>query len=136
MTRRLMTVAVVTMAMVMVMEAMAQERRQGGPPPYNLAAETTVIGLATEVNEITPPSGPPQSILMMTVDNAQMGVFLGPAEWFNRQNFRIEAGARVEVVGLTGARFNGNPAVMPRTVKVGTRVLEVRNAKGIPAWEK
>ncbi len=136
MTRRLMTVAVVTMAMAMVMEVMAQERRQGGPPPYDLAAETTVTGIATEVETFTPPSGAPQSILMMTVDKTPTGVFLGPAEWFGRQNFRIEAGARVEVVGLTGARFNGNPAVMPRTIKVGTRVLEVRNAKGIPAWDQ
>lgn len=134
MKRLVMSVAMAVM--VLTIGGSAQERRQGGPPPYNFANETTVSGVAVEVTEITPPSGAPQAILMMTVDNAQMGVFLGPAEWFNRQNFRVGAGAKVEVVGLTGARFNGNPAVMPRTVKVGTRVLEVRDAKGIPAWEK
>lgn len=135
MMKRLMTSVAVAVT-VMTMVGSAQERRQGGPPPYNLANETTVRGVAIEVNEITPPSGAPQAILMMTVDNAPMGVFLGPAEWFNKQNFRVGAGANVEVVGLTGARFNGNPAVMPRTVKVGTRVLEIRDAKGVPVWEK
>ncbi len=114
--------------------ASAQERRQAGPPPYDRAKETTVTAVVRGVESSQPPQGPAQAILMVTYKDAPLAVFLGPDAWFKSQSVSFKEGAAVEVTGLQGARYNGNPAMMPRTIKVGTRVLELRDAEGNPKW--
>lgn len=113
--------------------AFAQERRQAGPQ-YDRAKEVTITAVVRSVETAQPPQGPAQAILMVTYKDAPLAVFLGPEAWFKAQSVSFKEGASVEVTGLQGARYNGNPAMMPRTIKVGTRVLELRDAEGNPKW--
>lgn len=113
----------------------AQERRQGGPPPYDPSKEVTVSGVVKGMETIEVPDGK-RSILVLTVNNENLGVLLGPETWFEKQGVRFAPGATVEVVGLTGYRYNGGSAMMPRTVKVGTKTLKLRDDAGKPLWEQ
>lgn len=112
----------------------AQERRGGGPP-YVLADEVTVTGTVVGVETFTPPDGVPRAALNITAEGKPLAILLGPQEWFATQRFTFEKGASVQVTGLTGSRLNSMPAMLPRLVKVGTRTLTIRNAKGEPMWE-
>ena len=124
-------------ATILVVSAplIGQERRQGGPPPYDPKSEVTVNGTVVGTETITPPDRPEQTILILTVDNAPLAIFVGPADWIAKQNFAFTQGANAQVVGMTGFKYNGKAAVMPRTVKVGTRTLTLRDATGKPVWD-
>ena len=111
----------------------AQERRQGGPPPYDPSKEVTVTGVVKGMESIEVPDGK-RAILVLTVNNENLGILLGPEPWVQKQGVTFAAGASVQVVGLTGYRFNGGPAMMPRTVKVGSKTLTLRDATGKPLW--
>src|SRR5687767_4064451 len=100
----------------------AQERRSGGPPPYDLAQEVTVSGVVKGMETIEIPDGK-RSILVLTVNNEELGIILGPDTWVQKQGVTFAPGASVQVVGLIGYRYQGGPAMMPRTVKAGTKTL-------------
>ena len=123
------------LALVLMMTASlgAQERRQGGPPPYDPSKEVTVSGVVKGMESIEVPDGK-RSILVLTVNNEPLGILLGPEAWVQKQGVAFAAGASVQVVGLTGYRFNGGSAMMPRTVKVGTKTLTLRDATGKPLF--
>jgi hypothetical protein len=124
------------LALVLLTSSLAaQERRQGGPAPYDPSKEVTVSGVVKGMESIEVPDGK-RAILVLTVNNENVGILLGPEPWVQKQGVTFAPGARVEVVGLTGFRFNGGSAVMPRTVKVGTKILTVRDATGKPLWEQ
>ena len=127
---------VLPILMLLTVSVAGQEmRRQGGPPPYNPKAEVTVNGTVIGTETITPPDRPEQTILLLTVDNAKLAVVVGPTDWVTKQKFEFAKGAAAQVVGNKGFVYRGTEAVQPRTVKVGTRTLEVRDASGKPAWE-
>ena len=113
----------------------AQERREGGPPPYDPSKEVTVSGTVTGTETIEVPDGT-RVILMLTVNAAPLGVILGPEAWVLKQGVAFTKGATVQVVGLTGYRYNSSPAMQPRTVKVGAKTLTLRDATGKPLWEE
>jgi hypothetical protein len=124
------------LALVLLTSSLAaQERRQGGPAPYDPSREVTVSGVVKGMESIEVPDGK-RAILVLTVNNENVGILLGPEPWVQKQGVTFAPGAKVEVVGLTGFRFNGGSAVMPRTVKVGTKILTVRDAAGKPLWEQ
>jgi hypothetical protein len=124
------------LALVLLTSSLAaQERRQGGPAPYDPSKEVTVSGVVKGMESIEVPDGK-RAILVLTVNNENVGILLGPEPWVQKQGVTFAPGAKVEVVGLTGFRFNGGSAVMPRTVKVGTKILTVRDATGKPLWEQ
>ena len=127
---------VLPILMLLTVSVAGQEmRRQGGPPPYNPKAEVTVNGTVIGTETITPPDRPEQTILLLTVDNAKLAVFVGPTDWVTKQKFEFTKGAAAQVVGNTGFVYRGTEAIQPRTVKVGTRTLQVRDASGKPSWE-
>ena len=114
----------------------AQERRSGGPPPYDLASEVTVSGTVVGVETFEAGPGVKRVILTLTVDNAPLAVILGPDVWVEKQGFTFTKGATAQVVGLTGFKANSNPAMMPRLVKVGSKTLTLRDATGKPLWDQ
>lgn len=126
--------AVLGFVLFVTASAGAQERRQGGPPPYDPAKEVTVSGVVKGIDTIEVADGK-RSILVLTVNNENLGVLLGPETWVQKQGMAFAAGARVEVVGLTGYRYNGGSAIMPRTVKTGSKTLKLRDETGKPLWE-
>jgi hypothetical protein len=128
------TVAPLLALALMMTTLGAQERRQGGPPPYDPSKEVTVSGTVTGTETIEVPDGA-RLILMLTVNGAPVGVILGPEAWVLKQGVAFTKGAAAEVIGLTGYRYNSNPAMMPRSVKVGAKTLTLRDATGKPLWE-
>lgn len=129
-------VASVLALLLMVTSTLAaQERRQGGPLPYDASKEVTVSGTVTGTETIDAPDGT-RLILMMTIDGASVGVILGPVDWMQKQGVAFTKGAKADVVGLTGFKYNGNPAMNPRSVKVGAKLLTLRDASGKPMWEQ
>ena len=111
----------------------AQERRTGGPPPYDVSQEVTVSGVVKGMETIEVPSGK-RSVLVLTVNNESLGILLGPEDWVQKQGVTFSAGASVQVVGLTGYRYDGGAAMMPRTVKAGTKTLTLRDETGKPLF--
>ena len=134
--RRCGTVFAVLLGMTVGMVT-AQERRQGagGPPPYDPKAEVTISGTVEGTETIAPPDRPEQTILLLTVDSKPYAIFLGPTAWVSKQTVTFAKGAAVEVVGNTGFKYNGRPAMQPRTVKAGNRTLTLRAADGKPMWQ-
>ena len=126
---------VLALALVVTSVVGAQERRAGGPPPYDLSQEVTVSGVVKGMETIEVPNGK-RSILVLTVNNESLGIILGPQEWVQKQGVAFAAGATVQVVGLTGYRYDGGPAMMPRTVKAGAKTLKLRDDAGKPLWEQ
>jgi hypothetical protein len=111
----------------------AQERRSGGPPPYDLSQEVTVSGVVKGMETIEIPDGK-RSILVLTVNNESLGIILGPEPWVQKQGVTFTPGASVQVVGLTGYRYQGGPAMMPRMVKAGSKMLTLRDETGKPLF--
>lgn len=131
--RRVSLVVCASLMAVVCAVVSAQERRHGGPP-YDRSTEKTITAVVRGVERAQPPQGPAQAILMVTANDAELAVFLGPEDWFKAQSVTFAPKSTVEITGLTGARFNGKPAMMPRLVKSGSRVLELRDADGVPKW--
>ncbi len=123
------------LALIMTTCLGAQERRQGGPPPYDVSSEVTVSGTVVGVETLEVGPGVKRVILTLTVDNAPLAVILGPDVWVEKQGVTFTKGATAQVVGLTGFRANSNPAMMPRTVKVASKTLTLRDATGKPLWD-
>lgn len=126
---------VLALALITASAINAQERRQGGPPPYDPSKEVTVSGVVKGMENLEMPDGK-RAILMITANNESLAILLGPDDWFQKQGVTFAAGASVQVVGLTGYRFNGSAAIMPRTVKAGAKTLKVRDESGKPLWEE
>jgi hypothetical protein len=119
----------------------AQEmRRSGGGngmPPYDIAKETKVVGEVTGAETVRMPSGITFAILNLAVNGAPMHLMLGPDEWVRAKAVTFAVGTKVEATGTSdGMHYKGDAAMMTRQVRAGTRVLELRDAKGIPEWEK
>ena len=112
----------------------AQERRQGGPPPYNLASEKTISATVVGLDSTEPVEGRQVTFLAVTVGGAPLKVFLGPPEWMKKQNFAFTKGATAEITGVGGYRLNGD-AIMPRKITIGNRTLTLRDDTGKPLWE-
>ena len=132
--------ALSVLAVLVVLTALvqAQERRAApasGQPPYNPAKETTVTGTVIGTEVIDPGDRPPMTVLMLTVNKTEFGVFLGPDSWVSKQNFAFTKGAAAQVTGMTGFRYKGLDAVTARTVKVGAKTLTLRDATGKAKWE-
>ncbi len=125
--------AVLALALLVTVSVAAQERRQGGPPPYDPSKEVTVSGVVKGMETIEVTDGR-RSILVLTVNNENLAVLLGPEAWVQKQGVSFAPGATVQVVGLTG--YNGSAAIMPRTVKAGSKTLKLRDDAGKPLWEQ
>jgi hypothetical protein len=128
--------AVFGLVLMVTSSLAAQERRQGGgPPPYNPSKEVTVTGVVKGM-ELTEVEDGKRAILLLTVDNENLGVLLGPETWVEKQGVKFAPGTSVQVTGLTGYRYKGGSAIMPRVVKAGAKTLKLRDDAGKPLWEQ
>ncbi len=60
-------------------------------------------------------------------------VHLGPSGFLAAKNFKFAKGDQVEVTG-SKVTFEGHDAIIAREVKMGGKVLTLRDAQGIPEW--
>lgn len=107
------------------------DRKGGGPPVYDLAAETTLAGT---VAEVVPQSCPCGGIhVRLTTADGDVEVGLGPVAFLSELGATFAAGDALEVTGA--APKNDAPAdFLARSVKKGEATYELRDAAGSPRW--
>lgn len=108
------------------------DRRGGGPPVYDVAAERTLAGT---VAEVVPQSCPCGGIhLRLTTADGDVEVGLGPVVYLAELGATFAAGDAIEVTGAEPK--NEAPAdFLARSVKKGEATYELRDAEGMPRWK-
>jgi len=108
------------------------DRRGGGPPVYDLAAERTLAGT---VAEVVPQSCPCGGIhVRLTTADGDVEVGLGPVAFLSELGATFAAGDALEVTGA--APKNDAPAeFLARSVKKGEATYDLRDGEGTPRWK-
>ncbi len=102
---------------------------------YNPATETTVNGTVEKVTTISGRSGWSGTHLDLKTDSGTLDVHLGPSAYLSSKGFQFATNDQVEVTG-SKATYQGHPALIAREVRMGGKVLTLRNAQGIPEWSR
>jgi hypothetical protein len=112
----------------------AQRRSQGGTPPsYDVATEVTLTGAIEDVKTIPGPGLQGGVHLMLRTAKEEIEIDLGP-EWFlKKQNYRLNKGDDITVIGSRVKRDTGE-AVIARQVTRGKETMTFRDEKGFPRW--
>jgi hypothetical protein len=107
--------------------------RRGRVPLYNVQTETTVQGMVEEVRTISGPRGWKGTHLTLNTDSGSFDVHLGPASFLKKKGIKFAQGDRVQVTG-SKVTFQDKDAILAREVKMGEKVLTLRDARGVPKW--
>jgi hypothetical protein len=107
----------------------------GGGRFYNPGTETTVTGTVQQVKTVSGRAGRGWGGLHLDVktDSGTLDVHLGPAAFIAAKNFKFTKGDRVEVTG-SKVTYEGHEAIIAREVKMGSKVLTLRDTQGVPEW--
>lgn len=107
------------------------DRQGGGPPVYDLAAETTLTG---KVAEVLPQSCPMAGVhVRLTTATGDVEVGLGPGAYLAEIGAGFSTGDEIAVTGSKPK--NDAPAdFLARSVKKGEATYELRDAEGAPRW--
>lgn len=100
---------------------------------YNTLTEATVRGTVEEVRTITGPRGWNGTHLTLNTDSGSLDVHLGPASFLKKKGFEFAQGDQIEVTGSKVA-FQDQDAILAREVKMGEKVLTLRDNEGVPEW--
>lgn len=114
--------------------------RGGGKGPgdpfsrmYNPATVETVSGTVENVTKVTG-KGPSYGVhFTLKTDKETVPVHLGPAWYMDKQEVKPAAGDKVEVTG-SRVTYEGKPAIIAGQVKKDGKILNLRDANGVPAW--
>jgi DNA polymerase III alpha subunit len=112
----------------------AQRRSPTGTAPtYDVATEVTLTGTVDEVKTIPGPGLQGGVHLMLRTAQEEIEVDLGPEEFLKKQNYRLNKGDDITVIGSRVKRDAGE-AVIARQVTRGKETMTFRDAKGFPRW--
>jgi len=101
---------------------------------YNPATVETVKGEVVSVDKIVPMKGMSYGIhLMLKTGKKTISVHVGPAWYFDKQNFTIKAKDKIEVKG-SRITYDGKPAVIAAEIKKDKEVIKLRDEGGYPEW--
>jgi hypothetical protein len=101
---------------------------------YNPQTVETISGEVVAVDRITPMKGMYYGVrLKVKTDKETISVHLGPGWYIENQDVRILPKDKIEVKG-SRITFEDKPAVIAATVTKGDEVMELRDARGFPAW--
>lgn len=101
---------------------------------YNPATVETIKGEILSVEKITPMKGMSYGIhLLIKNNNETISVHLGPAWYFDKNNFVINVKDKVEIVG-SRITYGGKPAIIAAEVKKGDEIVKLRDKNGYPLW--
>ncbi len=101
---------------------------------YNPATVETLSGEVTRVDRFMPGRGMGYGVhLNLKTATETIDVHLGPSWYVEQQGLVFAPGDKVEVTG-SRITYQGKPAVIAREVKKGDKVLQLRDAQGVPAW--
>lgn len=126
------TTAIVCTVPAAYCQGMGQSR---GGRFYNPSTETTVTGTIEEVRTVPSRSGRGWggTHLDLKTESGTFDVHLGPSAFLAAKNFTFAKGDQVEATG-SKVTYQGHDAIIAREVKMGGKVLTLRNAQGIPQW--
>jgi hypothetical protein len=101
---------------------------------YNAQSVETVRGEVVSVDTIRPMRGMHQGVhLTLKTDKGEIAVHLGPSWYVENQEVKLVPHDTIEVKG-SRVTFDGKPAIIAAEVKKGDKVLELRDANGLPVW--
>lgn len=101
---------------------------------YDVAAVQTVRGEVVRLEKLIPLEGMADGLhLLLRNREETVSVHLGPVWFLERQEFSLEPGERLEVVG-SRVVFEGRPALLAAEVKKADKVLRLREESGLPLW--
>lgn len=107
------------------------DRKGGGPPVYDVAAEKTLAGTVAEVVPQSCPCGGIHVRLTTTEGDVEVG--MGPVAFLAELGASFAAGDAIEVTGAQPK--NEAPAdFLARSVRKGEATYELRDAEGAPRW--
>jgi hypothetical protein len=101
---------------------------------YNPNTVETISGNVIDIEKMTPMKGMDFGLhLILKTDNKQISVHLGPAGFVENQEMKIEPNDRITVKG-SRVTSNGNPTIIAAEVMKGSKVLKLRDERGVPVW--
>ncbi|PLX83231.1 MAG: DNA-binding protein [Desulfuromonas sp.] len=101
---------------------------------YDPAAEQSLQGTVMRLDRSAPVRGMADGLhLILKTRDGQVSVHLGPVWFLERQDFSLEEGSSVEVVG-SRVIFDGASVLIARQVKKADKVLVLRDGEGFPRW--
>jgi hypothetical protein len=144
MLKKLSLIASLAVVAVLVLAPQGWSQQQFPPPGpkasrfYNPQNVKTLVGTVVAVNRqhARRPGRPDRVTMDLKTDQGPLKVYLGPADYLDRQAFKLAAGDQVEVKGVphTHSRIT---FFIAGTVKKGDQVLQLRDdATGRPLWAK
>lgn len=107
---------------------------QRHPPAYNAASEVTVQGVVEDVkNFYCPVNGDEGTHLIIATSQGRVQVHVAPSKFLSGKQWQFFRGDEVEVVG-TPIVFQGNQALIARTIVRGNKEMALRRMDGKPLW--
>lgn len=101
---------------------------------YNTTDQVTVEGTVQEVKDYKcPVTGTVGSHITVKTSGDAIEVHLAPVTFMKEYEMVLHAGDNVKVVGAK-ILFEGKPALLAKTVKVGQETFTFRDEKGKPLW--
>jgi hypothetical protein len=101
---------------------------------FNPNTVETVSGKVVKIDEIMPMRGMSRGIhLTLRTGKGDVSVHLGPAWYINKQEPAVQVGDRVDIKGSM-VTFHGGPVMIAQEVRMGDRVLRLRDDNGMPMW--
>jgi hypothetical protein len=101
---------------------------------YNPKTVETIKGEVVSIDTVTPMKGKSYGIhLMVKTGKGTISIHVGPAWYFDKQNFVIRAKDKIKVRG-SRITFDGKPAIIAAELKKGNEVIKLRDENGYPVW--
>jgi hypothetical protein len=111
------------------------QRPAPGARMYNPGTETTIKGTVEEVREQSGRRGWKGMHVVLKADGTAMDVHLGPAAYLSQNQFSLNKGDLIEVIG-SRVRLHGADALIARQITKNGQTLALRDAQGVPKWSR
>ena len=103
-------------------------------PGYNASNEVSVQGVVEDVQEFyCPISGDEGTHLMLKTENGTFQVHVAPRRFLRGNNLSFSKGDQIQVVG-SRIIYQGQDALIARTVVRGNQTVAFREPNGKPLW--
>jgi uncharacterized protein YdeI (BOF family) len=115
---------------------LAQEKAPHAQPTYvyNTADQVTLEGTVEEAKDYKCPiSGTVGAHITIKTGSDTLEVHLAPATFMKDYEMVLHPGDKVKIVGAK-IQFEGKPALLAKTLKVGQETFTFRDEKGKPLW--
>jgi hypothetical protein len=109
--------------------------RGGGMPQYDVATELTLRGSVKKVESHKGKMGWAGTHLVVQSEGETLTIHVGPTQYLAEQGFSFAEGDQI-VVTCSKVKFEGIDALVAREIRIGDRLLTLRNQQGTPAWSR